>query len=121
MIVTASVYEYGADSLPGANVFEVGTNNGVSTNENGQFAIDVAGSDSQLKVSYIGYDWDTFRAGDINGKRIYLYPNNEELEEVTVTNNYKKPDYTLWYILAAVAAVGITYQLTKPKPKTVKV
>ncbi|MEX0274262.1 MAG: carboxypeptidase-like regulatory domain-containing protein, partial [Flavobacteriaceae bacterium] len=43
------------DPLPGASVMERGTSNGVSTDFDGRFSIDVSSSSGTLVISYIGF------------------------------------------------------------------
>lgn len=117
MLVSGSVFEYNSESLPGTNVIEVGTTNGVSTDENGNYRINVASPDSLLRFSFVGMDYDTYKASEVNGKKVILYPSNEVLEEVVVYG-HKKRDYSLWYLLAGLVAAGITIKaLSNPKNK----
>ncbi|MEM7379713.1 MAG: carboxypeptidase-like regulatory domain-containing protein, partial [Bacteroidota bacterium] len=72
--------------LPGANVVVQGTDNGVSTDFDGNFTIEVSQSSGTLVVSYIGFV--TARVGfsgpgDVGS--IALQPDAEELEGVVVT------------------------------------
>ena len=46
--------------LPGANIIELGTNNGVSTDFDGNFEITVEGNSSIIEVSYTGFKSQTF-------------------------------------------------------------
>ncbi len=43
-------------ALPGANVLEKGTKNGVITDGDGNFSLTVSGSNAVLVISYVGYD-----------------------------------------------------------------
>jgi len=122
MLVNGSVYEFNGDSLPGANVVEVGTHNGVSTDENGNYTINVPSAITNLQISFIGYKTITIPASEANSKSVFLNQSAEEIEEVVVTGHKKKADYTLWYILVGLAVLGITIKaLSKPKPQPVKV
>lgn len=116
MIISGSVYDK-FESLPGANVLEVGTSNGVSTDANGNYQINVASINSMLQISYVGYQTVTLPASQANYKSIELQQSNEVLDEVTVINNFKKKDYTLWYILGALVVGAITVKvLNRPQP-----
>lgn len=68
--------------LPGATVVEVGTVNGVSTDFDGNFTIEVA-EGAQLEFSYVGYEPQTVLANTESPINISLQPANE-LEEVVV-------------------------------------
>jgi outer membrane cobalamin receptor len=72
--------------LPGANVMVQGTSNGVATDFDGNFKIDVAANQGTLVVSYIGYiskKVSFTKTGAIGN--IALEPNAEELEGIIVT------------------------------------
>lgn len=119
MIISGSVYDK-FESLPGANVLEVGTSNAVSTDANGNYQINVASINSVLQISYIGYETQTIPAAQANYKSIELQQSNEVLDEVVVINNYKKKDYTLWYLLGAIVIGGIAIKaMNRPQPVTV--
>lgn len=67
----------------GANVVVKGTTNGVITDIDGKFSIDVSEGD-QLEVSYIGYLTQTFRIGQEDVLAITLKENQQQLDEVVV-------------------------------------
>ena len=70
--------------LPGATVLVKGTSNGVSTDFNGSFTINVSGSGT-LMVSYIGYDTQEISFnGGINLGNVALVASANELEGITV-------------------------------------
>jgi len=82
--VTGSVVDENGLPLPGATVVEKGTTNGVSTDFDGNFAIQV-GEDSTLEASFLGYS--TLSIGVVADQDNYTFnlePSNE-LEEVIVT------------------------------------
>ena len=83
--VAGTVLDDGGLPLPGATVIEKGTSNGVSTDFDGNFSIEVA-EDAVLEISFIGYGTVEVSASadDFN---ITLIPGNE-LEEVIVTTGY---------------------------------
>ena len=69
--------------LPGVNVIEKGTSNGVQTDFDGKYAINIKGG-RELSFSYLGFNTKTIpiHSSIINEK---LNPNIEHLEEVVVT------------------------------------
>ncbi|MGB0633789.1 MAG: carboxypeptidase-like regulatory domain-containing protein, partial [Flavobacteriaceae bacterium] len=70
--------------LPGATVLVKGTSNGVSTDFNGSFTINVSGSGT-LVVSYIGYDTQEISFnGGISLGNVALVASANELEGITV-------------------------------------
>jgi len=82
--VTGSVVDENGLPLPGATVVEKGTTNGVSTDFDGNFAIQV-GEGSTLEASFLGYS--TLSIGVVADQDNYTFnlePSNE-LEEVIVT------------------------------------
>ena len=80
--VAGTVLDDGGLPLPGATVIEKGTTNGVSTDFDGNFSIEVA-EDAILEISFIGYTTAEVSASadDFN---ITLSAGNE-LEEVVIT------------------------------------
>jgi len=62
--VSGTVVDEEGTPIPGANVLERGTSNGVISNFNGQFTIDVA-SNATLLFSYVGYESQQV---DVDGK-----------------------------------------------------
>ena len=83
--IAGTVLDDGGLPLPGATVIEKGTGNGVSTDFDGNFSIEVA-EDAVLEISFIGYATTEISASsdDFN---ITLTAGNE-LEEVIVTTGY---------------------------------
>ena len=74
--------------LPGANVFWLGTNNGIATDSSGVFAIKHEAGISRLVVSYAGYSSDTLTVTDIKELKIILGA-NKKLSEVVVTSRQR--------------------------------
>ena len=74
--------------LPGANVFWLGTNNGIATDSSGVFAIKHEAGISRLVVSYAGYSSDTLTVTDIKELKIIL-GTNKKLSEVVVTSRQR--------------------------------
>ena len=81
--VTGTVLDDKGLPLPGATVVEQGSSNGVSTDFDGNFSIDVADGAS-LEISYVGYSTTTVAVGDQDSISVTLSSDNE-LEEVIVT------------------------------------
>ena len=81
--VTGTVLDDKGLPLPGATVVEQGSSNGVSTDFDGNFSIDVADGAS-LEISYVGYTTTTVAVGDQDSISVTLSSDNE-LEEVIVT------------------------------------
>jgi TonB-linked SusC/RagA family outer membrane protein len=72
------------ESLPGVNVLEKGTINGVSTNLNGEYTITVSGQNSVLVFSSIGFNQEEILVGNQTTINMTLVESIEALEEVVV-------------------------------------
>lgn len=71
--------------LPGASVIEEGSLNGVISDMNGDFTIEVADASSVLKISYIGFITQRITVGDKTTLNIVLEESETSLDEVVVT------------------------------------
>ena len=129
MQVKANVYSNEMEILSDANVVEVGTNNRTTTDATGRFIINVKDANAQLKISHVGYDYDTFpvNSGEIKTLGyVSLFP-NATIEEVVIShgsNNNPKSDNTgLWVVAGIIAAIAAFKLLgkSKPQPRKVKV
>ncbi|NJY62273.1 TonB-dependent receptor [Salinimicrobium sp. CDJ15-81-2] len=69
--------------LPGATILENGTSNGVVTDFDGNFSIEVSSSSSMLSVSYVGYETKTV-AASTDFLTITLTTDTAALDEVVV-------------------------------------
>ncbi|MEN8155599.1 MAG: SusC/RagA family TonB-linked outer membrane protein [Bacteroidota bacterium] len=78
-----SVLDGGA--LPGVNVVIKGTRTGVITNNNGEYSIEVSGTQAILVYSYIGYETRELTVGNQRIIDVALAESAEQLEEVVVT------------------------------------
>lgn len=89
--------------LPGVNVLEKGTTNGTVTDINGNFSMSVAGSQSVLVFSSIGFQPQEVVVGDQNRFNISLQPDARELSEIVVTAlGIKRDERSLGYDAANV-------------------
>ena len=79
--ISGTVQDGKGEALIGVSVKEAGTQNGATTNVNGQFTITVA-QGANLEFSYIGYNSQTLRAQ--NGMTVTLQEDNQLLDEVVV-------------------------------------
>ncbi|KJD31882.1 TonB-dependent receptor [Tamlana nanhaiensis] len=83
--VTGTVLEAGTNiPLPGANVIEKGTTNGVVTDFDGNFTITTKGSSGELVISYVGYTTKTVAYSGAGLGKIYLESSQVGLEEVQI-------------------------------------
>lgn len=82
-------------TLPGVNVFEKGTQNGSTTDFDGNYSINVSSNKAILVFSYIGFSPKEVVANS-GTKNITLDPDSNELDEVVVVGygSVKKSDIT---------------------------
>jgi TonB-linked SusC/RagA family outer membrane protein len=71
--------------LPGVNVIIKGTTNGVITDFNGNYQIDVPNEDAVLQYSFIGFDTQEIAVNGQNTINIVLVENIQSIDEVVVT------------------------------------
>ena len=93
--VTGTITDETGLSVIGANVVEKGTTNGVITDLNGNFAIEVA-DNAILKISYVGYSTSEMRVGNRTHLVVQIKEDTELLDEVVVIGYgvVKKSDLT---------------------------
>jgi len=70
--------------LPGVSVVEEGTSNGVSTDFDGNFTININNKNSVLLFSFIGYKTKSVKYDGANVLRVILDPDTQMLEEAVV-------------------------------------
>lgn len=70
--------------LPGVNVLEKGTSNGLTTDFNGNYALLVSSSESIILVSYIGYKSKEISVGGKKNLNISLVENAQTLDQVVI-------------------------------------
>lgn len=83
--VKGTITDETGQPLPGASIVEKGTANGVSTDFDGNYTIEVSSADAVLEISYLGY---TTQEVPINGQTAIdaqLQPDAGQLDEVVVT------------------------------------
>ena len=73
----------GAEPLPGVNIFEKGTTNGVTTDFNGNFEISVS-SNAILAFSYLGFKTQEVTVGEQSSLNITMEEDAQQLEGVVV-------------------------------------
>ena len=99
--VTGVVSDDQGIPLPGATVLEQGTTNGVSTDFDGNFSIDVA-EGGVLEISFVGYETAVVTVGQDDVINVSLAQGNQ-LEEVIVTSlGIKREKQALGYAVSEV-------------------
>ncbi len=84
-LITGIITDTGGEPLIGANVLEVGTSNGTITGLDGDFSLSVAGPESVLEVSYIGYETTQQIVGTRTTVDFRVGEDGELLDEVVVS------------------------------------
>lgn len=70
--------------LPGVNVVEKGTSNGTATDADGNFSLNVGGTNSILVFTFVGYATQEVLVGNQSNVNITLLPDVTSLSEVVV-------------------------------------
>ncbi|MDR9458399.1 MAG: carboxypeptidase-like regulatory domain-containing protein, partial [Salegentibacter sp.] len=88
--ITGTVIDSELNSpLPGATIMEVGTNNGTTTDFDGNFSLDVNSATGSISISFVGYEKQTIRFNVAQGAtqdlgEFNLNPDADALSEVIV-------------------------------------
>ncbi|ETN94844.1 SusC/RagA family TonB-linked outer membrane protein [Zhouia amylolytica] len=83
--ITGTVTDENGQPMPGASVMEKGTTNGVATDFDGNFSINVTGQKAILVVSYVGYTTKEVPAPSSGTINVQLGLDAQGLDEVVVT------------------------------------
>ncbi|MDR1331249.1 MAG: TonB-dependent receptor [Tannerella sp.] len=94
--ISGTVVDDGGEAVIGANIIEKGTVNGIISDVNGNFSLEVSGNASVLLISFIGYVSQEITVGNQERLRIVLAEDNQALDEVVVVGygTAKKSDVT---------------------------
>lgn len=82
--VTGTVHDAQGEPIPGANIVVKGTNNGVTTDADGKFSIQVS-EKATLLISFIGYRSTEILVNNQTRIDVVLASSIEELDEIVVT------------------------------------
>lgn len=82
--VSGTVTDDTGEAIPGVTIMIKGTTVGQITDQNGKYAITVAGRDAVLQFSYIGFTSQEFVVGNKSVIDVQLSEESTELEEVVV-------------------------------------
>lgn len=82
--ISGIVKDQNNEPVIGANIVEKGTTNGVFTNLDGGFTLNVAGKQSILKVTYVGYNTVEIPVGDKKIVNVILMEDSKIFDEVVV-------------------------------------
>ncbi|WP_430817618.1 SusC/RagA family TonB-linked outer membrane protein [Carboxylicivirga sp. RSCT41] len=111
LLIKGVVKDASGEPLPGVNVFnKANPTNGVITDYDGNFVIEIQSPDVELTFSYIGFISQTRSVKGINGQLIVtLISDVEEIDEVVVTAlGIKKEEKVLGYAMQQVGKEELT-------------
>ncbi|MDR1331091.1 MAG: TonB-dependent receptor [Tannerella sp.] len=93
--ITGTVVDVAGEAVIGANILEKGTANGIITDVDGRFSLNVSAG-AVLQISYIGYIAQEIAVGDRTSLNITLMEDNQALDEVIVVGygTQRKADLT---------------------------
>jgi len=83
--VSGSITDETGSTVPGVSILEKGTTNGTTTDNDGKYSLNVAGSNSILVFSFIGYTTQEINVGSQTTIDLPLALDVKSLEEVVVT------------------------------------
>jgi hypothetical protein len=82
--ITGTVTDEKGESLPGATVQVKGTSQGVLTDFNGKYSLEVVSVNPTLVFSFVGYSSKELEAGSQTTVNVMLSPDTRTLDEVVV-------------------------------------
>ncbi|WP_422351167.1 TonB-dependent receptor [Flagellimonas sp.] len=82
--VSGTVTDVDGQPLPGASIIEQGTTNGVSSDFDGNYTIEVSTSDAVLEVSYLGFSTQQIAVSGQSTVNVQLQPDAGKLAEVVI-------------------------------------
>lgn len=95
--------------LPGVSILEKGTNNGVETDFDGKFSINVSSSDAVLSISYLGFKTQEVSVVGKTTLNIFLQEDAESLGEIVVTaQGIRKSKKALGYAITKLDAKEVS-------------
>jgi TonB-linked SusC/RagA family outer membrane protein len=105
LTVSGKVSDETGQAIPGVNVIEKGTSNGTTTDTNGQYQLSVAGENSVIVFSFIGYASQEVSVAGRNTIDVSLVPDIQSLDEVVVTAlGIEKSQKSLGYATSKVSS-----------------
>ena len=104
--VNGTVTDDNGVPLPGATVVVEGTQNGVSTDFDGNYSIDAASGD-KLVFSYVGYSSQTVSVGNSATVNVSLQPDNALSEVVVTALGISREKKSLGYAVSQVSGDNV--------------
>jgi TonB-linked SusC/RagA family outer membrane protein len=94
--VKGNVTDNQGEPIPGVTILEKGTQNGVTTDINGEYNITVSGPESVLQFSFVGMDTQEFVVGNRSVINVVMTETATDLDEIVVIGygTMRKSDIT---------------------------
>jgi TonB-linked SusC/RagA family outer membrane protein len=83
--ITGNVNDSDGNPLPGASILEVGTQNGTSTDFDGNFSIELENENAELQFSFVGFKAQNLNVGSSDILNVTLLADASSLDEIVVT------------------------------------
>lgn len=83
--INGNVSDSEGNPLPGAAIQEVGTQNGTTTDFDGNFSIEIENDNAELQFSFIGFKSQTVNVGSSDTINVTLLADASSLDEIVVT------------------------------------
>ena len=83
--INGTVLDEEGNPLPGATIIEVGTQNGTTTDFDGNFELTLENTQGSIEVSFIGYQNQTIAIGNQDQISVTLLTGASNLDEIVVT------------------------------------
>lgn len=106
--VSGTVTDENGAALPGVNIIEKGTSNGVTTSADGQYSLSVEGENSILVFSFIGYASTEVLVGSQTTLNVTLAEDIKSLQEVVVIGYGEKSRRLMTESIGTVSSQEIT-------------
>ena len=96
IIINGNVNDSDGNPLPGAAILEVGTENGVTTDFDGNFTIELENENAELQFSYIGFKTQTIAVGSSDVINVTLLLDATQMDEIVMVGygTVRKSDLT---------------------------
>jgi TonB-linked SusC/RagA family outer membrane protein len=107
--ISGIVTDINNNALPYVNIVLIGTQNGTTTNENGQYTIETSVDLGAIEFSILGFETQTASFNGNQTINITLIESSEELDEVVLTAlGVKRTTKELGYVVQSLDSKGVT-------------
>tara|TARA_B110000914_G_scaffold64169_1_gene56003 strand:- start:1465 stop:4977 length:3513 start_codon:yes stop_codon:yes gene_type:complete len=105
--ISGNVIDSNGTPLPGATIIEVGTENGTTTDFDGNFILTLENNEASLEVSYLGFLSLVVNVSDTDNIVISLSESNSSLDEIIVTGYGRQVKRDITGSVASISAESI--------------